>query len=159
METQTLILAFFALCGAGILLSLATPASRQGSVLAWLGCLAATALILAGANALLAGDTFRQPFWSLPGLGTLTLKVDRLSAVFILVTGLVLFPASIFAAWRIEPGIGASQRLRVHRADAGIVCVHRFDFHRGRCGAVSAGLGSHVHSLLAARLVGARLGK
>ena len=52
METQTLIFAFFALCGVGILLSLAAPASRQGSVLAWLGCLAAIALVLAGANAL-----------------------------------------------------------------------------------------------------------
>jgi len=102
METQTLILAFFAVCGAGILLSLAMPASRQGSVLAWLGCLAATALILAGANALLAGDTFRQPLWSLPGLGTLTVNLDRLSAVFISVTGLVLFPASIFAGGELN---------------------------------------------------------
>jgi hydrogenase-4 component B len=102
METQTLILTFFALCGAGILLSLAVPASRQGNVLAWLGGLAAIALVLAGANALLAGDTFRQPLWSLPGLGTLTLNLDRLSAVFILVTGLVLFPASIFAGGELN---------------------------------------------------------
>ena len=40
MDTPTLILIFFALCGVGILLSLAAPASRQGNVLAWLGCLA-----------------------------------------------------------------------------------------------------------------------
>jgi hypothetical protein len=74
METQLLILAFFALCGAGILLSLTAPLSRREMCMAWLGCLAATALILAGANALLAGDTFSQPLWSLPGLATLTLK-------------------------------------------------------------------------------------
>ncbi|HUZ07737.1 MAG TPA: proton-conducting transporter membrane subunit, partial [Candidatus Paceibacterota bacterium] len=102
METQTLILAFFALCGIGILLSLAAPVSRQGNVLAWLGCLAAVALVLAGANALLAGDTFNQPLWSLPGLTTLTLKIDRLSAVFLSVTGLVLFPASIFAGGELN---------------------------------------------------------
>ncbi len=60
MGTQTLVLIFFSLCGAGILLSLTAPASRQGNVLASLGRLAAIALVLAGANALLAGDTFRQ---------------------------------------------------------------------------------------------------
>ena len=59
-------------------------------------------MILAGANALLAGDTFRQPLWSLPGLGTLTVNLDRLSAVFISVTGLVLFPASIFAGGELN---------------------------------------------------------
>ena len=98
MDTSTLILIFFALCGVGILLSLAAPPSRQGNVLAWLGCLASVALVLAGASALLAGKTFSQPLWTLPGLGaTLTVKLDSLSAVFILITGLVLFPASIFA--------------------------------------------------------------
>jgi hydrogenase-4 component B len=103
MGTQTLILSFFALCGAGILLSLITSASRQGNVLAWLGCLAAIALVLAGANALCAGKTFNQSLWSLPGLATtLTLDLDRLSAVFLGVTGLVLFPASIFASGELN---------------------------------------------------------
>ncbi len=98
MDTPTIISMFFVFCGAGILLSLAAPSSRQGHVLAWLGCLASLALVLAGASALLAGKTFRQPLWTLPGLAaTLTVKLDSLSAVFILITGLVLFPASIFA--------------------------------------------------------------
>ena len=87
METPTIISIFFALCGVGILLSLAAPPSRQGNVLAWLGCLASVALILAGASALLAGNTFSQPLWTLPGLAaTLTLKMDSLSAVFIFIT-------------------------------------------------------------------------
>ena len=103
MATQTLTLLFFALCGAGMLLSLAGPASRQGNVMAWLGCLAALVLVLAGANALLAGKTFSQPLWSLPALATtLTLSLDRLSGVFLSVTGLVLFPASIFAGGELN---------------------------------------------------------
>lgn len=98
MDTPTLISIFFALCSVGVLLSLAAPVSRQGNVLTWLGCLASIALILAGAGALLAGRTFSQPLWTLPGLAaTLTVKLDSLSAVFIFITGLVLFPASIFA--------------------------------------------------------------
>jgi hydrogenase-4 component B len=97
MATQTIILLFLALCGAGMLLSLLMPHSRQGRLLAWTGCLAGLALVWAGAGALLAGRTFSQPLWSLPGLGTLTLRLDRLSGLFVAVTGLVLFPASIFA--------------------------------------------------------------
>ncbi len=93
-----LIWTFFPVCATGIALSLVVPAARQGRLLAWVGCLAAIALMLAGANALLAGKTFTQPLWSLPGLATtLTLHLDRLSGVFLFVTGLVLFPASIFA--------------------------------------------------------------
>ncbi|MGA3268886.1 MAG: proton-conducting transporter membrane subunit, partial [Verrucomicrobiota bacterium] len=107
MNTPTLISIFFALCGVGILLSLVSPPSRQGSVLAWLGCLASLALLLAGASALFAGNTFTQPLWTLPGLAaTLTLKMDSLSAVFIFLTGLVLFPASIFAG--SAPASGAA---------------------------------------------------
>ncbi len=103
MDTPTLILIFLVLCGVGILLSLAAPASRQGNVLAWLGCLGAIALVLSGANALLAGKTFSEPLWTLPGLAaTLTLKIDSLSAVFIFVTGLVFFPASIFAGGELN---------------------------------------------------------
>ena len=103
MDTLTLILIFIVLCGMGILLSLAAPVSRQGNVLAWLGCLGATALVLAGANVLFGGNTFSEPLWTLQGLGaTLTLKMDSLSAVFIFVTGLVLFPASIFAGGEVN---------------------------------------------------------
>ena len=102
METQILIAIFFVLCGVGILLSLAASAPRQGNVLAWLGCLAAMFLVLAAVNALFTGNTFIQPLWPLPGLTTLTLSLDRLSAVFLFVTGLVLFPASIFAGGELN---------------------------------------------------------
>jgi hydrogenase-4 component B len=101
MGPQTFIFIFFSLCGVGILLSLTAPALPQATVLTWLGCLAAIALVLAGAGSLL-GATFRQPLWSLMGLATLTLALDRLSSVFLFVTGLVLFPASIFAGGELR---------------------------------------------------------
>lgn len=97
MDAQALIVVFLALCGSGVVLSLWWPSSRQGTLLAWSGCLGAIALVWAGANALLADQTFHHALWSVPGFGTLTLTLDKLSAVCVLVTGLVLFPASIFA--------------------------------------------------------------
>jgi hydrogenase-4 component B len=97
MWTQTFVLLFFVLCGIGILASLATPARRQGIVLAWTGCMASAALVLAGVDSIVTGETFSQPLWSVAGLSTLTLSFDPLCAVFLSITGLVLFPASIFA--------------------------------------------------------------
>jgi hydrogenase-4 component B len=102
MGTQTLIFIFFSLCGIGILISLRAPALQQGKVLTWLGCLAAITLVLTGARALWTGDTFHQPLWALKGLATLTLTLDRLSAVFLFVTGLMLFQASIFAGGELR---------------------------------------------------------
>ncbi len=105
MDTQTLILIFFAFLGAGVALLLIVSVPRLGNVVAWIGCFASILLLLAGANALVGGDTFSQPLWSLPGLETtLTLRLDRLSAVFLSVTGLVLFPASIFAGSELNRG-------------------------------------------------------
>ncbi len=102
MATLTLVLVFFAACGAGVVLSLAGRPARQGAVLSWLGCLAALAAAAAGAQALLSGDVFTRTLWSLPGLTTLTLRLDPLSAAFVLVTGLVLFPASIYAGGELR---------------------------------------------------------
>ena len=102
MKTLWLVLVFFAACGAGILLSLAVRPAHQRTVLTWLGCLAAVAAAAAGVEALLFGEVFALTLWSLPGLTTLTLRLDPLSAAFVLVTGLVLFPASIYAGGELR---------------------------------------------------------
>jgi len=99
-----LVLLFFAACGAGILLSIMARPAHQGALLAWLGCLAAAAAAAAGAEALLSGDLFTVTLWTVPGLTTITLRLDALSAVFVLVTGLVLFPASIYAGGELRRG-------------------------------------------------------
>ncbi|HZQ75660.1 MAG TPA: proton-conducting transporter membrane subunit, partial [Burkholderiales bacterium] len=94
----------FAACGAGIVLSLALSPGRQAGVLGWLGCIAAAAAGAAGITALVTRGSFALALWSLPGLTTLTLRLDALSAAFVLVTGLVLFPASIYAAGELRAG-------------------------------------------------------
>ncbi|HUX74258.1 MAG TPA: proton-conducting transporter membrane subunit [Steroidobacteraceae bacterium] len=102
MEPATLVVLFFAACGAGILLSLAAPAARQALVLTGFGCLAAVAAVAAGAQVLLTGVGFARPLWSLSGLTSLTLRLDPLSAAFVLAAGLVLFPASIYAGGELR---------------------------------------------------------
>ena len=147
----TLLIVFFAACGAGILLSLVVRPAHQGIVLAWLGSLAAVAAVAAGAEVLLTGEIFTRPLWALPGLTTLTLRLDPLSAAFVLVAGLVLLPASIYAGGELR-----RESFRCHERAFTVlllraVCIGRSHPDRGRCAAVSAGLGGHVDPVLSAR--------
>ncbi len=98
------LIVFFAACGTGIVLSIAVHPAHQGTVLAWLGSIAALAAAAAGAAALLSGAGLTLALWPLPGITTLTLRVDALSAVFLLVAGLVLLPASIYAGSELRAG-------------------------------------------------------
>ncbi len=102
MDTPVLIVIIFATCGAGMLISLMVRPAHQGIVVACLGCTCAAAAAAAGTRVLLSGEPFTQALWSLPGLTTLTLRLDPLSAAFVLVTGLVLFAASIYAGGELR---------------------------------------------------------
>jgi hydrogenase-4 component B len=104
VTSLALIVCCLAACGAGILLALLIHAKHQGALLACAGAGAAIAATAAGAMALLCGDHFTRTLWSLPGLTTLTVRLDPLSAVFVLVTGLVLLPASIYAGGELRAG-------------------------------------------------------
>jgi hydrogenase-4 component B len=100
-----LIVLFFSACGVGILLSLAARPVQQGTVLLWVGSIAAVAAIATGATAMYFAGSPAWTLWSLPGLTTmLTLRLDSLAAVFVFVTGLVLLPASIYAAGELRSG-------------------------------------------------------
>ncbi len=98
METQTLILAFFVLCGAGIMLTMLIPERLCPKALAWFGSAASLAVLWSSGTVLLTGDAFQVSLWTLPTLGTLTLSLDRLSALFLAVTALVFLPTSIFSS-------------------------------------------------------------
>ena len=97
MDALLLVLVCFAACGVGIVLSIIVRPAMQGWVLAWLGGIAALAAAAAGAAALLTGAVVTRELWMVPGVTTLTLRLDPLSAAFLLVAGLVLLPASIYA--------------------------------------------------------------
>ena len=89
--------AFFALCGAGAVAGFVVPARQNPAVLAIIASLAALAILVASALVLATGVTFRAELWPVLSLGTLTLTADRLSALFLFVTGLVFLPVSIFS--------------------------------------------------------------
>ena len=97
---------FAVLCGAGSVLALVLPRRHSPRVVAWLGALAALVVIGCGGYALLASSPFAATLWEIPSLGALVLRADALSGLFLLVTGLVFLPVSIFAANSLAPLAG-----------------------------------------------------
>ncbi len=97
MSSALLLLVFLLLCGSGVLLCVLLPQRYSPAVVAWLGALAAGVLAGFGAETLWSGAWGPIELWALPELGPLTLAADRLSGLFLLVTGAVFLPGAVFA--------------------------------------------------------------
>jgi hydrogenase-4 component B len=98
MAASGLFFLFFALCGLGALLAAVTSDRTSPAVLAWISALAAVVVLVAAGRLLIDGHRLQVALWHLPNLGRLTLSADRLSALFIFVTGLVYLPVSVYSA-------------------------------------------------------------
>ncbi len=94
--TGTSLLIFFLTCAAGILLSVLGGRKRAPLVVAVAGALASVLMIIASAAMLATGQNYEAALWSLDGLGRLTLRLDTLSSIFLLTSGIVYFSISLF---------------------------------------------------------------
>lgn len=106
IEPTTFFGLFLGLCGAGAVISLFLPERRQPAGLAWIGSLAALVLVAASGGALLWGRPLTFSLWPLFSLGTLTITIDRLAALFVLVLGLVFLPVSVFSGRYLAKYVG-----------------------------------------------------
>ncbi len=95
---HVLLVSFFAVCCAGILLPVFLPTNRSPRVIAWTGSLASLALCAMGTETLVSGRVFEARLWVLPTLGPLSFSLDSLSALFLLVAGVIFFATCIFTA-------------------------------------------------------------
>jgi hydrogenase-4 component B len=98
MNAIPLLLAFFALCFAGAVIAVLSPQRWLLALLAAIGSLAALVIVAAGASLVLAGNVFHFTLWQVLTLGMLTFEADPLSGLFLVTTGLVFLPVSIFSA-------------------------------------------------------------
>lgn len=101
MSQQLLMIVFFGLCASGAVAVFLLGERTSPRTLAWIGSAASLAMLGMGALGL-AGSVFQVRLWTLPPLGALTLSMDRLSALFLSVAGLVFLPASIYSAGYLE---------------------------------------------------------
>jgi hydrogenase-4 component B len=105
----------FALCFAGALAGSVVPDRRNPALLAWAGSLAALLTLWVSGNVLWSGQVFHAALWTIPGLGTLTVSIDRLSALFLAVAALVVLTSSIFSAGYLKRYAG-HYSLKAHNA-------------------------------------------
>lgn len=102
MLTLQLFCAFFVLCAIGVVAGFVVAERWTSSVLAVIGSLSALAILFVSALLLIGGISFHAELWPVLSLGTMKLAGDRLSAVFLFVTGLVFLPVSIFSGIYLE---------------------------------------------------------
>ncbi len=102
-ETSNLFILFLILCGIGAAASAVTPGRRNPIILSWIASASAIAILLASGDTLLYGQPFQMRLWDLFSFGPLVLRMDRLSALFVFVTGLVYLPVSIYSAVYMRP--------------------------------------------------------
>lgn len=88
----------FALCGVGAVLGFLVPERRIPASLAWLASLAAGFALWASGAVLSSTGKLQAPLWTIPSLGTITVALDHLSALFLFFAALVILASSIFSA-------------------------------------------------------------
>jgi hydrogenase-4 component B len=98
-DAAPLFTAFFLLCGLGAVAAWIVPVRWNAAFLAVIGVLAALVLLVAGGMLLVGDVRYRVALWPVLSLGTMRLGADRLSALFLFVTGLVVFPVSLFSGF------------------------------------------------------------
>lgn len=94
--TGPLLVSIFAVCAAGVLFSALLGRKQVPWVLALAGVLSAILMVLTSASVLLTGQAFEAALWTLDGFGRFTIHLDSVSSIFLLVSGVVYFSASLF---------------------------------------------------------------
>ncbi len=94
---QISLVAYFVLAAAGAIAAMLVSAERNPPVLAALGAASSVALIAAGGTGLVADTPATFAAWQFLPFGTIRFGVDPLSALFVLITGAVALPVSIFS--------------------------------------------------------------
>ncbi len=98
IDPKRLFFLFLILCGAGVVLAALLPRRANRVVLAWIGSLSSLTILWVGGAVLLSGQAWQVDLWNIWSLGPMVLKMDRLSALFVFIAGLVFLPVSIFSA-------------------------------------------------------------
>ncbi len=92
-----LLVLFFGLSCLGILFAILLPQERNPFALAVTASLSAATITILSLIVLLTGHGFHFWLWTIPELGTLSLSLDRLGALFVLTAGIVVLTASVFS--------------------------------------------------------------
>ena len=93
---------FFLLCGCGLVFSAVMRGRYTMRVLVGFSTICSVLMMIAAGAALAGGHGFEAGLWRLDGLGSLSVRLDMLSAIFLFTAGLVYLPASLFVRNFVE---------------------------------------------------------
>ncbi len=97
-QTGNLLLLFFLLCAVGVFAGAITSDRKNPLFLSIFAVAASSILLWMGGAVLISGRPFAAHLWTIVPFGRLTIEIDRLSSLFLCITGLVFLPVSIFSA-------------------------------------------------------------
>ena len=103
---ELLLLVTLGLCAIGMVLPFAFQERWARLIVGWLGAGAALALLCFSGACLFGGSRFEVGLWTIPPFGELRLSADKLSALFLFVSGIVLLPSSVFASGTLADYLG-----------------------------------------------------
>ena len=98
VQTGNLLLLFFLLCALGVFAGAITSDEKNPLFLSIIAGAASLILVWMSGTVLISGRFFSAHLWTIPPVGTLTIEINRLSSLFLGVTGLVFLPVSVFSA-------------------------------------------------------------
>jgi hydrogenase-4 component B len=101
-----LLILILALCAVGALVPQGLKEERIPVMLGCLAVVASVAVLFFSGIVLFTSHGFEATLWSIPSLGQLKLSADKLSALFLFISGLVLLSGSIFASGNLDRYLG-----------------------------------------------------
>jgi hydrogenase-4 component B len=105
-QIGNLLLLFFLLCAVGIFVGAMTSDAKNPLFLSIFAGAASLILLWMSGAVLVSGRSFTAHLWTITSVGTLTIEINRLSSLFLGITGLVFLPVSIFSAGYLRKYLG-----------------------------------------------------
>lgn len=97
MTIETLLFIIFGLYIFGAVAAMLLPPKKAYLAIPWFGVPGSVVLLIAGLYSLFTDAAFHASLWTIPGIGTLYVTIDHISAFFLVVTALVFMPVSLFS--------------------------------------------------------------
>ncbi len=106
IQAGNLLEIFFLLCSLGALIGAVTPNEKAPFFLSAVASIASLILLWLSSTLLISGHILTITLWTVEPFGRLALELNRLSALFLGITGLIYLPVSIFSATYLKRYVG-----------------------------------------------------
>ncbi len=97
IHTGDLLIIFFLICAFGVIAGSISSEEKNPLFLSITASIASIILMWLSTAILISGRPFSAHLWTIASFGQLTIEIDRLSSLFLGITGLIFLPVSVFS--------------------------------------------------------------